>query len=249
VTETTDMDNASASPEFNLAEYYSLSGRELSFNRDQASRFAKRVAGDFNPIHDVDYKRFCVPGDLLFAVILAQFGVAPHTRVSFDGMVNDSTVVTLPDSVDDTCTLLDEKGRHYLSAEYSTSPTLNPKFVARLTEQYVKFSGQTFPDILVGLMRQENAMINPKRPLVIYKEMVLELDELDGDDVALTFESASLSRSDKKGEAQLEFTLTAGGRPIGSGRKVMLLGGLRDFDQQAMDDVINEYEASRRRYG
>ena len=41
---------------------------------EQGSRFAKEVAGDFNPIHDHDSKRFCVPGDLLFAIALSDFG-------------------------------------------------------------------------------------------------------------------------------------------------------------------------------
>ena len=71
-----------------ISEYCSIDGSALSFSREQASHFAKQIAGDFNPIHNVDYKRFCVPGDLLFAVMLSQFGVSPETKVSFDGMVN-----------------------------------------------------------------------------------------------------------------------------------------------------------------
>ncbi len=35
-----------------------------------------RVVDDFNPIHDEDNKRFCVPGDLLFSVLLANVGLS-----------------------------------------------------------------------------------------------------------------------------------------------------------------------------
>ena len=38
----------------NLEKFYSLEGSRLSFTRQQASDFAKLVAGDFNPIHDVE---------------------------------------------------------------------------------------------------------------------------------------------------------------------------------------------------
>jgi len=61
----------------NLEKYYTLSGSRLSFSRQQASEFAKSVAGDFNPIHNVDSLRFCVPGDLLFSVIIHPLRIAP----------------------------------------------------------------------------------------------------------------------------------------------------------------------------
>ena len=53
-----------------LDEYYSDGNGHIAISREQASDFAKGVAGDFNPIHDVDAKRFCVPGDLLFSLAL-----------------------------------------------------------------------------------------------------------------------------------------------------------------------------------
>ena len=53
-----------------LTPYFSTEDNQFQFTREQASHFAKKVAADFNPIHDEDNKRFCVPGDLLFAVLL-----------------------------------------------------------------------------------------------------------------------------------------------------------------------------------
>ena len=66
-----------------LAPYTSFSGKSVSFSRSQASRFAKQVADDFNPLHDVDAKRFCVPGDLLFAVLIQHLGLYPRMNFTF----------------------------------------------------------------------------------------------------------------------------------------------------------------------
>jgi len=59
-----------------LQKYYSGDDEKIHFSRQQASRFAKEVAGDFNPIHDQEAKRFCVPGDLLFALVLSKYGLS-----------------------------------------------------------------------------------------------------------------------------------------------------------------------------
>jgi len=80
----------------NLENYCQLDGSRLSFTRQQASDFAKSVAGDFNSIHDVDSKRFCVPGDLLFSVIIHHYGLRQTMGFSFSGMVGDDVTLILP---------------------------------------------------------------------------------------------------------------------------------------------------------
>ena len=72
-----------------IEQYFSEPQGRVCFTREQASDFAKRVADDFNPLHDVDAKRFCVPGDLLFAVILSKYGISRHMQFVFSGMVVD----------------------------------------------------------------------------------------------------------------------------------------------------------------
>ena len=52
-----------------LAPYFSEQNQAISVSAQQASDFAKKIAQDFNPIHNVGAKRFCVPGDLLFALV------------------------------------------------------------------------------------------------------------------------------------------------------------------------------------
>ena len=53
-----------------LSDYYAIDAAGLRISADQASNFAKAIAGDFNPLHDPDNRRFCIPGDLLFTVLL-----------------------------------------------------------------------------------------------------------------------------------------------------------------------------------
>lgn len=57
-------------------QFYSVQdGRIVISAPPQASYFAKEIAGgDFNPIHDPDARRFCVPGDLLFTIVVSRFG-------------------------------------------------------------------------------------------------------------------------------------------------------------------------------
>ena len=59
-----------------LTPYIDYDGDErITISAEQGSHFAKDVAGDFNPIHNTDAKRFCVPGDLLFAITLLRYGL------------------------------------------------------------------------------------------------------------------------------------------------------------------------------
>ena len=59
-----------------LSPYFQQTGSTLTVSPQQASDFAKGIATDFNPIHDPDAKRFCVPGDLLFSLILSGIWLA-----------------------------------------------------------------------------------------------------------------------------------------------------------------------------
>jgi len=229
----------------NILNYCTVRNSHVSFSRQQASQFAKSVAGDFNPIHDVDARRFCVPGDLLFSLMIMRYGVADSTLVEFEGMVGDETELALPTSIVDRFTLADARQREYLKITYGQAPTVNSDFDAALVSAYVQFSGQTFPDILVELMRDENVMINPSRPLVIYKQMSVELSSFKAENLTLKFSGASMTTDGKKGEAQLNFSLSSGGEAIGRGQKIMLLGGLRPFEQGAIDGIINTYNKAK----
>jgi len=224
-----------------ISSFVTLGEQGMQFSQTQASLFAKGVAGDFNPIHNIGAKRFCVPGDLLFAALLNHYGVYKHLQIDLVALVNADVVIKLPSKLAAENEIRDSNDRHLLSLNLSGDSTNQQEFVANLVEQYVRFSGKTFPDILVDLMREHNAMINPARPLVIYKDMSLTLDTLEGDNLSLSLDTATMDVDGKKGKACLRFIIKNGNDIIGRGEKNMLLRGLQAFDQAAMDGTVNLY--------
>jgi len=220
----------------------------MKFSQAQASQFAKGVAGDFNPIHDVGAKRFCVPGDLLFAALLNHYGVYQHLHVDLVALVNADVDVVLPNELSAENSILDDNDRQLMSLNVSGDSTKEQAFVAEIVEQYVRFSGKTFPNILVDLMHEKNVMINPSRPLVIYKDMSLQLDSLQGDNLSLSLDKATMDVDGKKGKACLSFIIKSDDSVIGHGEKNMLLSGLREFDKSAMDDIVNQYDQWKTAY-
>ena len=231
-----------------ITHYVSREGDHFRFTEGQASDFAKAVAGDFNPIHDVGFKRFCVPGDLLFSLLLHHYGVHGSTHVQFAGMLGAQTALVLPTQLDDPLHVSDERGRNCLTLFARGEVSHDVAFIAALAEAYVQFSGKTFPDILVGLMRDEGVMINPHRPLVIYRDMALQLECFTGSDITLELVNAELARTGKKGLARLSFSVLADGKAIGEGEKNLVLSGLRDYDEDAMSLVVDEYNRRRAAY-
>lgn len=235
-----------------LAHYFSQQDNTVSFTEEQASAFAKGVAGDFNPIHDPGSKRFCVPGDLLFCVLLHRYAVARVTAVQFSGMLDGQTRMQLPDTVNAVAHIVDAKERALLSLFLDGDRFSDSMFVNALSQAYVQFSGQTFPDILVPLMQGANVMINPDRPLVIYKDMAIELNsdlsQLQGGGVSLSLADTDISVNGRKGAVNLRFNIHQNGEKIGSGEKNMVLSGLREYDAAAMQEIIARYDQWRAAY-
>ncbi len=233
----------------NILRYVQQAGSTIEFSERQASDFAKGVAGDFNPLHDVGSKRFCVPGDLLFAVLLHRYGIYENMHIEFVGMLSAGIKLSLPEQLAGELELKDHRDRSFLKLRAQGDCTQNEKFVSQLVHEYVRFSGKTFPDILVDLMRQSSVMINPARPLVIYQNMSLALDSMRGDQLDLSLSNASLSVDGKKATARLQFSIFNGSEHIGQGEKNMLLGGLREFDEAAMDNIVAQYNQWKQLYG
>lgn len=226
----------------NINNYFNADKNRIQFTRSQASTFAKGIAGDFNPIHDEDNKRFCVPGDLLFSVFLAEQGVYQSMKFEFSGMVGDSSQLFFNGNGDRHYVLKDDNDKSFMEIEVSGESSRDNDFIRQLSKKYVQFSGQTFPHILVPLMKQEGVMINPSRPLVIYKNMEITLDKLSGNNIELKLTNSILTKNGKKGEARLEFAILSNGKEIGHGAKNLLLSGLRDYEQEALDEVIQAYD-------
>lgn len=231
-----------------IKKFYKIDDQKVSFTRQQASLFAKSVAGDFNPLHDVETKRFCVPGDLLFAVALTELGVSQSMRFSFESMVTEQTVVTLPEKLSEQFILSDQNNKSMMTVQCSGEQSNNDKFISSLIEKYVQFSGRTFPEILIDLMQKKGVMINPARPLIIYKDMVIEIHSFLEGSLDLEFSGASMRVDGKKGSVKLEFNLFVDGEAIGHGTKDMVVSGLRPFEQSAIDSIVDEYNAVKLAY-
>lgn len=228
-----------------IDRYYNQPDGRISFTREQGSQFAKHMAHDFNPLHDVDAKRFCIPGDLLFSVILARYGISRHMEFVFSGMVVEGVELLLPDPTEEL-QLLDRDGRKYLTVKRSGETTRDEALIQNLTQSYVEFSGQTFPHILVPLLAEKGVMINADRPMVIYASMIIDLDRLDIERPVLERDYNRLEIDGKRGSVEFAFNLCDGGAVVGRGRKHMLLSGLREYDEQKSLDAIARYDERKR---
>jgi hypothetical protein len=225
-----------------IDQFCSQSNGSVSFSRQQASDFAKKIADDYNPLHNLDAKRFCVPGDLLFALVLAHYGVSQHMLFTFSGMVTDEVSLNLPE-YSSKLSLLGNNDKEYLSIEMSGQNSSNSVLIDQLTRSYVTFSGHTFPHILIPLMQAKNVMINPDRPMVMYQSMLIDLERFDltNIDLQLDKEKTVLEVDGKRGNVCLAFNLLSGRDIVGRGEKHMVLSGLRPFETQAVDQVISNY--------
>lgn len=232
-----------------LENYYQQTQNNIQVSREQASDFAKSVARDFNVIHDTDSKRFCVPGDLLFALVLNHYGLSQHMKFNFSGLVGDNKTLHFPPGDDSSISIRDERDKEYLSAERTGEISHDPELINNLIQNYVAFSGQTFPHVLVPLMAEQDVMINPDRPLVIYESMEIDLKELDLKNPALELDNSTLTVNGKRGKVSLEFALKESGKDVGRGRKNMVLSGLRPLEQDRLDALVGFYEQRKEKFG
>jgi len=231
-----------------IEQYCPITSEKISFTRQQASDFAKQVADDFNPLHNIAAKRFCVPGDLLFSIIIAKAGLHKEMRFHFLGMVNDGIELTFPNEINDSFDIVDSKDKICLTVNAQGEKTHSPELINALTKAYVDFSGHTFPGILIKLMAENNVMINPARAMIMYKCMEINLQRLDVTTLSLQLTKTSLTIEGKRGDAWLEFDLLSEGQVVGHGRKHMLLSGLREYCQDAVDGMVDQYNESKKAY-
>ncbi|MHA7879101.1 MAG: DUF3581 domain-containing protein [Saccharospirillum sp.] len=226
-----------------LDPYHSEQDGHVLISADQGSQFAKRVAGDFNPIHNPDNKRFCVPGDLLFSLVLAKYGLSQRMSVRFSGMVGAETPLVFPQRDEGVIDITDVNGKAYLHVEHSGETSHDPALIECLARNYVAFSGQNFPYIFVPLLKKHQVMFNPKRPLVIYESMAFELDSIDLNQPTLELDQTSLDVNGKRADALFEFVIKAAGQTVGKGTKKLIVSGLQPYDAELMQGVIDEFNA------
>ncbi|WP_371373721.1 DUF3581 family protein [Thalassotalea aquiviva] len=230
-----------------IEQYYCEKNQKVSFTREQASDFAKNVCDDFNPIHDIDAKRFCVPGDLLFAIILSKIGLSQHMTFQFKGMVTEGIELNFPTQSTKGGFITDDKEKEYLCFSQSGEHSQNENLVTSLIRSYVEFSGHTFPYILGDLMEKNKVMINPARPMVMYESMEIHLEHFAVKDVSLKLneQETQLTVDGKRGQAKLFFDLISNGEVVGHGIKFMLLSGLKPYCKNEMQALTTQFFAMK----
>ena len=231
-----------------LKQFYSECGSKILIDPEQASLFAKEIAGDFNPLHDPEAKRFCVPGDLLFALVLEKYGLSQKMSFTFSGMVGRSVLLNFPQIQSDAYNISDDNGRTYLRVERSGSNIEDNSLIEPFIRNYVAFSGPNFPHVLVPLMQRHNVMINTERPLVIYEKMAFEFDHLDFTEPKLEGTDTTLDVNGKRGTALLHFAVKAGSVAVGMGYKKLVISGMREYDHEAIQAFIENYLAGMESY-
>lgn len=231
-----------------LDSYYLEENGVFSFTREQASHFAKKIAGDFNPIHDEDNKRFCVPGDLLFSVVLARAGISKKMRFEFAGMINDGIGLKAHHSCFNDFAIVDDAGKEYLHVTREGEINTDKALIEQVTKNYVQFSGMNFPHIMVPLMKSKDIMINTVRPLVIYESMELNFDRLDLIAPTVELAESQIEVEGKRGNVTLNFHFKENGEVVGTGRKRMLMSGLKPYSQEAIDDLVERFNARKTQF-
>ena len=231
-----------------LEAFYVNRGDVVRISAEQASRFAKEVAGDFNPIHDPDARRFCVPGDLLVALVLHFYGLSERMEIRFRGMVGDDVPLVFPETSADTFAIASAEGKVYIEIERHGERVRDERVVEAFIRRYSAFSGRNFPEFLEPLMREQGVMFNPDRPLVLYDSMSFELDAAPTAGVDMELQGATLGVDGKRGDEWVRFTIADGGKVVGQGAKRVVISGLQPWDESRIGPFIENYTAVRDRF-
>jgi len=221
--------------------FYSVQDGRIVITAPQASHFAKEIAGDFNPIHDPGARRFCVPGDLLFAIVLSRFGLSANMTFRFRSLLGAGVPLEFRESNSGSVQVCDEAGKVYLEVDRSGESTRDEKVIDDFTHCYVAASGKNFPHTLKPLMESHGVMFNPDRPMVMYESMSFALSHLDNLQPELALHDAELEVAGKRGNVTLAYHLMSAGKAVGAVSKHLVLGSLREYCPEAMAGIIEEF--------
>ena len=97
-------------------------------------------------------------------------------------------------------------------------------------------------------MQEQGVMINPARPLIIYKDMSFELDDVQAENISLRLDSSTLEVQGKRGNGVFSFSLISNNKVVGKGQKNLILSGLREYDQNAITELTDNFLINRDKY-
>ena len=231
-----------------LKEFYSGNNDCIIITAEQGSLFAKEIANDFNPLHDIDAKRFCVPGDLLFALVLDKYGLSKNMVIKFAGMLGHGVTLNFPETGDAQFDIDGSHSKTIVKVDRKGELTQNAALIDALIRNYVAFSGHNFPYILVPLMAEQKVMINLTRPLVMYESMTLEFDHLDFNNPQVEMLPPQLNVNGKRGDAYFNFNIKSGDNVVGKGFKKIVISGIKDYEEGPMQEFVDKYLARKKAY-
>jgi len=221
--------------------FYSVQDGRIVITAPQASHFAKEIAGDFNPIHDPDARRFCVPGDLLFAIVVGRVGLSENMTFRFRNLLGAKIPLEFRETGDDIIEVCDEAGKVYLEVSRSGDVIRDEQVIDDFTRAYVAASGKNFPHTLKPLMESHGVMFNPDRPMVMYESMSVAINKQDSLQPDLELNKADLEVAGKRGNVTLSYHLMSNGHAVGEVSKRLMLGGLREYCPEAMAGIVEEF--------
>ena len=229
-----------------LDPYYVQQDSKFTITATQASTFAKKECHDFNPIHDPESKRFCVPGDLLFSLALKEYGVSKSMSFTFTNMVGDGMQLNFPAADSENIVITNEQGKSVLEISKKGTTSHVPDLIESLIKNYIVFSGQNFPTLLMPLMKKHQVMFNPARPLVMYNSMHFEFDSLTlTNPLHVELADNYLEVEKKRANNFLHFNIFDGEEVIGRGIKTIVVGGLKTYDHDLITTFSENYLARR----
>lgn len=231
-----------------LKEFYSGPSHQTEITAEQGSLFAKEIARDFNPLHDEDSKRFCVPGDLLYAIVLEKYGLSKKMTFTFTGMMGHGISLDFPKTDQSQFEINGSNDKTIVKVERDEETIKYNEVVDALIRGYVAFSGHNFPYILVPLMAKQNVMINLTRPLVLYNSMCLEFKHLNFNKPVVEMLDPELTVNGKRGDAFFRFQIKSGDEVVGTGYKKIVISGMREYDEGPMQDFVDNYLARKDAY-
>ncbi|MGZ5043175.1 MAG: DUF3581 family protein, partial [Methylobacter sp.] len=120
--------------------------------------------------------------------------------------------------------------------------------IESFTRDYVAFSGQNFPYVLVPLLAKENVMFNLNRPLVIYESMTLSFDHLDFKQASVKMLEPEMEVDGKRASAFLHFQVKSGEEVVGAGFKKLAISVPSEYEVEPMQAFVDEYLARKDAY-
>jgi hypothetical protein len=163
-------------------------------------------------------------------------------------MVGHDVLLNFPDTDAERIDVNDKLGKTYLQVERSGDISRDSSLIESFIRDYVAFSGQNFPYVLVPLLAQENAMFNINRPLVIYESMTLSFKHLDFQQASVEMLEPKMEVNSKRATASLHFQINADGEVVGTGFKKLALSVPSAYETEPMQAFVDEYLARKNDY-